>query len=473
MAAPVISILLDSSEESVGSHAPRVILFGAIPTIIPVILEVPIIPTNPLVAPEVGAVFAISPTGVLDLSEPTEQRPERHESLAVHNDEVSRWRDRVASRPSSPSGLSSHDTLAPSSEFPFALVVALPGIRRRPAILIQPVRPILARRLTWRRISHHLSDRHSSQDSTSGLSSFDSSSDSSSDTSFGSSSDSLSDSSSVHSLGCDSPGQTHSGPSTRVASPDSCSPSAGPSRKRCRSPTTLVPSSTPISRSIAPTPADLLPPRKRFRDSHSPKGSGEEHMEVDTADTDLGTSVGVGAHTEDGIGMGVEVVASDIREDEEEIEAEASSGGTVEIEVDPRVGPIVVEDVPEHVTADGAVEITYDPLGDLIQRFHDHTKEIPVSRITDIETSQRQLEVGQLIAGGERAGLTDRVRSLVRENRKVRALLCIERDRVDSLHHHMALSQEEFHQVRRDRDDTYRRLRRLESFVEMRLGFRP
>nr|GFC42707.1 hypothetical protein [Tanacetum cinerariifolium] len=32
MAAHVILILLDSSEKSVGSHVPRVILFGAIPT---------------------------------------------------------------------------------------------------------------------------------------------------------------------------------------------------------------------------------------------------------------------------------------------------------------------------------------------------------------------------------------------------------------------------------------------------------
>ncbi|GKB48782.1 hypothetical protein Tco_0899535 [Tanacetum coccineum] len=63
----VISILSDSSEESVGSHASRVILFGAIPAIISVILEVPIIPADPLVASKVGAVSVISPTGVLDL----------------------------------------------------------------------------------------------------------------------------------------------------------------------------------------------------------------------------------------------------------------------------------------------------------------------------------------------------------------------------------------------------------------------
>ncbi|GKF71381.1 hypothetical protein Tco_0207495, partial [Tanacetum coccineum] len=109
------------------THAPRVILFGIIPAIIPVILdipvvpaEVPIAPADPLVALEVGAVSIISPTEVLDLvdyssssdsdpsedslpiapelslvppflcsddseadneSEPAKQRPERHESL--------------------------------------------------------------------------------------------------------------------------------------------------------------------------------------------------------------------------------------------------------------------------------------------------------------------------------------------------------------------------------------------------------
>ncbi|GJW72378.1 hypothetical protein Tco_0129295 [Tanacetum coccineum] len=107
---------------------------------------------------------------------------------------------------------------------------------------------------------------------------------------------------------------------------DSSSLSSGPSRKRCRSPTASVPSPTHDSRSIAPTPADLLPPRKRFRDSYSPEDSGEEHMEVDTADAeavaDVGISDGVVAHTEDGVGMRVEIIASDVREDDEEFETE-------------------------------------------------------------------------------------------------------------------------------------------------------
>ncbi|GJY51785.1 hypothetical protein Tco_0442632 [Tanacetum coccineum] len=377
MAASVIPISSDSFKESVGSHVPRLIFFGAILALIPVIPVIPtevlIVPADPLVAPKVGAIFVTSLAGVLDLvdyssfnsdpskdslppapklplvspflcsddseadseSEPAEQRPERHVSLTVHDVIVLRWRDRVASRLSSPSGSLSHDTFSPSSEFPVAPVVAPPEIHRRIEILIRPgeailfgrpyrthpngprkllnarkrVVPVPTRRLTWRRVSHHSSDHHSSLDFTLDSSFSGSSSDSSLDTSSGSPSDSLSDTSSVHSLGFDASGQTHSGPSIRVTSSSLVYPpvmtlrysevfrhwrsaplstpylpttsessldssskrsldlsllSVGPSRKRCRSPTTSIPSSTPISRSIAPTYVDLLPPCKTF-----------------------------------------------------------------------------------------------------------------------------------------------------------------------------------------------------------------
>ncbi|GKF80340.1 hypothetical protein Tco_0238942, partial [Tanacetum coccineum] len=119
---------------------------------------------------------------------------------------------------------------------------------------------------------------------------------------------------------------------------DSSSPSSRPSRKRYRSPTASVPSPTHVSRSIAPTPADLLPPRKRFRDSYSPEDSREEHIEVDTVDAeavaDVGISKGVVAHPEDGVGMGFEIAGSDVREDDEEFEAEASAEDTRDIVVD-------------------------------------------------------------------------------------------------------------------------------------------
>ncbi|GJZ03203.1 hypothetical protein Tco_0521164, partial [Tanacetum coccineum] len=120
---------------------------------------------------------------------------------------------------------------------------------------------------------------------------------------------------------------------------DSSSPFSRPSHKRCRSPTASVPSPTHVSRSIIPTLVDLLPPRKRFRDSYSPEDSGEEHIEVDTAVAevvaDVGISEGVVAHPEDSIDMGVKITASDVREDDEEFEAEASAADTREIVVDP------------------------------------------------------------------------------------------------------------------------------------------
>ncbi|GKG14588.1 hypothetical protein Tco_0354188, partial [Tanacetum coccineum] len=91
---------------------------------------------------------------------------------------------------------------------------------------------------------------------------------------------------------------------------DSSLPSSRPSRKICRSHTTLVPSPTHVSRSIAPTPADLLPPH-------------------------VGISEGVVAHPEDGVGVGFKIAASDVREDDEEFEAEASVANIKEIDVDP------------------------------------------------------------------------------------------------------------------------------------------
>nr|GEU57840.1 hypothetical protein [Tanacetum cinerariifolium] len=458
MAAPVIFISSDSSMESVGSHASRVILFGTIPTSILVIPAVPdevlIAPTDPLVALKVGAISVILPTRVLDLvdyssssdSDPSEdsfpvatELPLVSPFLCTDDSKVDSESEPAKQRPKR------HESLTPSSEFPLAFVAALPGIRRRPAILIRPgeailfgqpyrthsngprklliarkrVGPFLARKLGWRRVSHRSLDCHSSPDFTSNSSSPGSSSDSSSDISSRSSLGLLSDSSSVHSSG-----QSHSGPSTRVASPrlvdpsvctlstlyppktsesspnssskrslDLSSPSAVPSLKRCGSPTILVSSSTSVSRLIAPALVDLP--------SH------------------LGISDGVRAPTKDGLCIGVKVATSDIREDEEEFEAEASTRDTMEIVVD----PLVTGGISKPIEGD----------------------------TLDLE---------------ERAGLADRVKSLGWENLRVRYLLCIERDRVDSLRHHMELSQEEFCQIHRDRDDTQRRLRRLESLVE-------
>ncbi|GKC40377.1 hypothetical protein Tco_1052761, partial [Tanacetum coccineum] len=191
---------------------------------------------------------------------------------------------------------------------------------------------------------------------------------------------------------------------------DSSSLSAEPSRKRCRSPTTSVPSSTLVLRLIAPTHADLLPPRKRFRDSYSPEDSREEHMEIgiDDAEAVIDFGIGDGAHMEDGIGMGVEIAASDFREDEEDFEAKASAGGTMEIVVDPLI-------------TSGISESTRGYIPDLEDTFYGivhYMLKVPLDRIIKFETAQRQLEAGHLMPSRERAGLTDRIRRLRLENLK-------------------------------------------------------
>ncbi|GKD10801.1 hypothetical protein Tco_1190486, partial [Tanacetum coccineum] len=182
MAAPVISISSDTSEESVGSHAPRAILFGVFLAIIPAILEVLVVPADPIVTSEVGTVLVVSPAKVLNLVEyssfsnsdplkdslpPAPDLPLVLPFLCSDDTEADGESESAEQRPVS----SSHDTLAPLSEFPLAPVVTPPKIRRRPAIL--RVRPIPARRLAWRHVSHHSSDRYSSPGSSSSSSPLD------------------------------------------------------------------------------------------------------------------------------------------------------------------------------------------------------------------------------------------------------------------------------------------------------------
>ncbi|GKD60229.1 putative reverse transcriptase domain-containing protein [Tanacetum coccineum] len=178
---------------------------------------------------------------------------------------------------------------------------------------------------------------------------------------------------------------------------DSSSPSSRPSRKRCRSPTTSVPSPTHVLRSIAPTPTDLLPPQ---------------------AIADVGISDGVVSHTEDSAGMRVEIATSDVREDDEEFEAEASATDTREIAID----PLAIGDIS--VSSRGGIPDLKDTIYDIVH----YMLEVRIDRITEIETTQRKLESSQLMASGKRASLVERIRSLRVEYPKVQAMLSIERE---------------------------------------------
>ncbi|GKF82490.1 hypothetical protein Tco_0244146, partial [Tanacetum coccineum] len=176
--------------------------------------------------------------------------------------------------------------------------------------------------------------------------------------------------------------------------------------------------------------------------------------------TEVSMDLGIGYGID--VGVHVEVDPSGIREDTKEFEAETSVGDTVELGTDLVSVPVVDEEIVEPAgegspdssgTADGIVRSFEDmpiDLDDVVRDFYHYMSEVRIDRIVEIETVQRQLE-----------------------NLKVRALLGIEKDRVDSLRLHMSRSQEEFCQIRRGRDDVRRRFRILESFVERRFGFRP
>ncbi|GJX60531.1 putative reverse transcriptase domain-containing protein [Tanacetum coccineum] len=114
--------------------------------------------------------------------------------------------------------------------------------------------------------------------------------------------------------------------------------------------------------------------------------------------------------------MGVEIAASDVREEDEEFKAEASVADIREIVVD----PLAIGDSSE--SSRGGIPDLEDTIYDIVHYMSD----VRIDRITKIDTTHRQLETSQLVAGGER-------------------------------------ELEEFHQVLRDRDDIRRRLRRLES----------
>nr|GEW14919.1 hypothetical protein [Tanacetum cinerariifolium] len=308
-----------------------------IPAIIPVIPEVhdevPIVPADPLVALKVGVISVTLPTRLLDLRQTVSSsllsRDLRGMSLLPF---MMLWFQggRTGSHLGHPHHQDHHLMTHLHQHLSFLSLSLLPHPR-----FVNGQRFLFDLRklsLSGRPYRTHpnMSHRYSSLDFTSDSSSSGSSSNSLSHTSLGSRLNSLSDIPSVYSSSCDASSQTHSRPSTRVASSrvitDSSLLSAGPSCKICRSPTTSVPSSTLVSRLIAPTYAYLLPPRKRFRDSYSPEDNckslkinrKEERMDLGTADAEAVVDLGIGdevrAHDVDSIGMGVEIAVSDIRE---------------------------------------------------------------------------------------------------------------------------------------------------------------
>ncbi|GJR60653.1 hypothetical protein Tco_1502815 [Tanacetum coccineum] len=275
------------------------------------------------------------------------------------------------------------------------------------------VGPLPTHRLAVRHsVDYSSSDHFSSDDSSS-----DSSSSSSSETSSDSSVDALSDSASSrssfdHSLPASLPGTRSSHRlcslisnvhhlSTIFERPSHDSSSASRSRKRSKSLVASIPLSSPTLGALYYACADLLPSPKRIR---SPAIATDlEDCSEDSFEPFVPKEVGLGVDFEDespelsrsrgaDLVMDVDVVRSNGIEINPEIQAEidecfAYADALRDRGIDARI--IVEADTPEPAQ-EGAVEVMYETFGDLVQRFYDHTKAIPVYHVQVIEGAQRE-----------------------------------------------------------------------------------
>nr|GEU36653.1 hypothetical protein [Tanacetum cinerariifolium] len=371
--ALVIYVSSDVSVESVRSSFLRVILIGCI------FVKV-------LVSPE-------SDTEI----------PERHVSPTLYDDMLNRWRSRVASQSSSPT--TSNPKIPTAPILPASSTVVAPSSEELMAR--KSVRPLPSHCLALRYTSHHLD-------------SF----------TFGSSSghSSLDHSSSRHSILGHSLSE-HASPDTTIA--DSSTPSRfvyPPLARtlRCSKAylhwrsaplSTMYPPTT--SESLArdsssessdgpslPSRADLLPPRKRFKDSISPEDSVEKDIDMDVLEdikadaTTIKVTVDRDVKAEVDAGMGMKVDVGIDVEDEVKEQVESSDRGTIE-------------------------------------------------RIEDIEIGQRELEARCLIAGGERASLLERVTSLERSNASLQGTVMMESMRANRFWRRMRFIKSELRQIHR------------------------
>ncbi|GJT89314.1 hypothetical protein Tco_1071031 [Tanacetum coccineum] len=225
---------------------------------------------------------------------------------------------------------------------------------------------------------------------------------------------------------------------------------ASPSRKRSRSPTASVPLSSLILGALSYARADLLPLPKRIR---SPETTTDlEGCSEDSFDPYIPREVGLGVDFEDessessrhrgtDLEIDVEVVRNrgiDARIVVEAIdreEIETSIRGPVEVRVDRVTHPVVAKDILEPAQ-EGAVEITYETLGDLS------------------------------------ADKPERIREMERDNMRLRDMMNVKSQRVARLQHRELRVQREMRQIQLFRFYDRMRIARLEAYVRRRLSYR-
>ncbi|GJV35487.1 hypothetical protein Tco_1407964 [Tanacetum coccineum] len=487
----------DSSEDSMGTPVGRVILFGTIPTTIPdttlVITlpatqtDTPVIPTEtPIIAPTIPQSPDYTPASP-DYSPASDSESDPSEDPSS---------DHIPPLPAISPFLSSNDDPtdsdapdtppSPTHGMPFTEITASTQrssiIPRRRVMILSPGQPIphgrpycyhlygpehmmTARKRVGPLPTYRRAVRHSTDNS-----SLESSSEASSD---------------FHLDASFNPSLRH--PLSDHSFPDLPSTSAGPSRKRRRSPMTSIPTSSPISRALSPVRVDLIPSPKRVKDSGYLADVEVDHREISLRDDTI-VRVSDEPHLEQDTDPKIQaeideciayadtlkdrcIDARVIVEAVDRDETETGVRGPVEVRVERVTHPVMPEDIPEPAQ-EGAVEVTYETLGDLVQRFHDHTQVILVHRIQTIKGVER--EQGHRMVGVESAiiALTERIAELERDNIRLRGTMSVESQRVDRLQRGMSRMQTELRQMRRLRFYDRVRVGRLEACAKKHMGYR-
>ncbi|GJR48738.1 hypothetical protein Tco_1316841 [Tanacetum coccineum] len=425
MAISVISVSLDSSEESVETSTGLVILFGTIPTnipdttssMIPPITHIDTTPT-PTISPTISPSPDYTPASP-DYSPASDTEFDPSEDLSSDHIPPLPATSPFLHRPMILQIITSCIWCTSTRVMVLAPGQPIPHGRSYRYHLNRPVHMMTARKRVRTLPTHSLAVRHSVDYSSSDhFSSDDSSRDSSSKSSSDSSTDALYDyasshSSSDHSLPTPSSGMRPSHhlcslvPSIHRSSaaiskrPSHDSSSTSSSRKRSRSPAASVPLSSLTLGALSYARADLLPSPKRIRspktaidlegyseDSFEPYVPREAGLGVDFEDESSESSRHRGTDLE----MDVDVVRSDVIDIDLEIQAdideciayadalrdkgidarvvveaidreeiETNMRGSVEVRVDRVTHLMVAEDIPEPAQ-EGAVEVTYETL---------------------------------------------------------------------------------------------------------------
>ncbi|GJW08221.1 hypothetical protein Tco_1570644 [Tanacetum coccineum] len=279
-----------------------------------------------------------------------------------------------------------------------------------------PVHMMTARKRVGPLPTHRLAVRHSVDHS---------SSDSSSEASSDFHSDASSDSSSRHSL------PDHS-------SPDLPSTSAGPSRKRRRSPMTSVPALPLVSGALSPVRADLIPSPKRIRSPETAtdlEGCSEDSFEPYVPrEVGLGVDGGEGERKGDGIEIDLEIQA-------EMEECFAYADALRDRGIDARV-------VVETVARDDVETGTRDPI--IVSDDGDTPPMVPKVTLEPAqEGAAGSTEQGHRIIGVESAvtALTKRIAELERDNWRLRDTASVESQRDDRLQRGISRMQRELRQI--------------------------